>query len=77
MAESSEHRVKESMSEHNSPATNRRNAGILIRRMSDEFNKRKFPAIVKEHKRTTSESRWRAYTHAVVFIRRLRGDRSS
>ncbi len=83
MAESSdqpEHRVEDYMSSLNSPTTNRRNAGVLIRRMSDDFNKRKFPHIIKEHKKRTqteSETRWRVATHAIVFIRRLRGSNAS
>ena len=37
------------ISESNTPDVNRKNAGILIRRMSDDFNRRKFPHIIQEH----------------------------
>ena len=75
-------RVDLLMSEHNSPETNRRNAGVILRRMSDEFNRRKFPKIIEEHRRRTrsaqeGESRWRAVVHAVAFIRRARTGSSS
>ena len=84
MAESSQNtdhkNTEDYISDQNSPETNRRNAGILIRRMSDEFNRRKFPHLIQEHRRrsrsTSNEdgvARWRVATQALVFLRRLRG----
>lgn len=60
--------------ESNSPKTNRQNAGILIRRMSDSFNERRYPGLRRRAQSAPSaaESRWRVMTHAVVFARRLR-----
>ena len=58
----------------NSPTTNRRNAGILLRRMSDSFNERRYPGL-RERARSASEApdaRWRVAIHAISFLRRLR-----
>ena len=58
----------------NSPTTNRRNAGLLLRRMSDSFNERRYPGL-KERARSASDApdaRWRVATHAINFLRRLR-----
>lgn len=68
---------EESISILNSPNTNRKNAGVLLRRMSDDFNQKKFPHIVQEHKRRrasstpSNPSRWRVTTSALIFLRRL------
>ena len=62
----------------------RRNAGNLLRLISDDFNARKFPELVAPFK-TRSQSlpatlgadsergggRWRAAANAFVFLRRL------
>jgi len=88
MAESSQNTDHQNtgdyISDQNSPETNRRNAGILIRRMSDDFNRRKFPHLIQEHRRrsrsTSTENggtRWRVATQALVFLRRLRGGGSA
>jgi hypothetical protein len=60
--------------ERNSPTTNRRNAGILLRRMSDSFNERRYPGL-RERARSASDApdtRWRVAAHALTFLRRLR-----
>ena len=60
----------------------RRNAGNLLRLISDDFNERKFPELVAPFK-TRSQSlptflgigggvrRWRAAGNAFVFLRRM------
>ena len=58
----------------NSPTTNRRNAGILLRRLSDSLNERRYPGL-RERARSASEApdaRWRVAGHAITFLRRLR-----
>ena len=65
--------------ERNSPGTNRRNAGILLRRMSDSINERRYPGL-RERARSASDApdtRWRVATHAITFIRRLRSSGDS
>ena len=59
--------------EANSPKTNRQNAGILIRRMSDHFDQRRYPGLRRRAQSFSNpaESRWRVASHAVVFVRRL------
>lgn len=60
--------------EQNSPKTNRRNAGILLRRMSDSINERRYPGL-RQRARSASDApdvRWRVATHAITFMRRLR-----
>jgi len=86
MAESSQkpdHQSTEnyvSESDQNSLETNRRNAGILIRQMSDDFNSRKFPHLIQEHRRrsrslpTNAGPRWEFTTQPFnAILRRLRG----
>ena len=86
MAESSQkpdHQSTEnyvSESDQNSLETNRRNAGILIRQMSDDFNSRKFPHLIQEHRRrsrslpTNAGPRWQFTTQPFnAILRRLRG----
>lgn len=58
----------------NSPGTNRRNAGILLRRMSDSINQTRYPGL-RDRAWSASDApdtRWRVATHAITFMRRLR-----
>ena len=55
----------------------RKNAGDLLRLISDDFNTRKFPELVAPYRNRSASlpasdgGRWRAATNAFVFLRRL------
>ena len=46
--------VRDHVHAENSPETNRRNAGAWMRWLSDQFNRRKFPEYVEEHRQFTA-----------------------
>lgn len=84
MAESSQkpdhQNTEDCVSDQNSLEANRRNAGVLIRQMSDDFNCRKFPHLIQEHRRrsrslpTNAGPRWQFTTQPLnAILRRLRG----
>ena len=71
--------VEDYLSSTHSPETKRKNAVLYLRSVSEEINNKKFPAIIKKHRKQCDPERqkkfyawhWRVAIDSIIFLQRL------
>ena len=72
--------AEECLSSTHSPETKRKNASLYLLSVSEEINNKKFPAIIKKHRKQCDPERqkkfyawhWRVAIDSVIFLQRLK-----
>lgn len=72
--------VEDYLSSAHSPETKRKNAALYLRSVSEEINSKKFPTIIKKHKRKCDPEKqkkfyawhWRVAIDSVIFLQRMK-----